>query len=99
MPAEVNYSSRLRPLWYSAAVIAAAAPLAATFLGLLPTFTAQRPFLLGYAPFLCLLGVAYAVYVRDSLTRIMFAHLLHPNWDTDVRGTRARRRLADTRRI
>jgi hypothetical protein len=45
---------------------------------LLPAYPVQEKFLIVYAPLICVLTLAYLFYLRDSLARMMFAHLLNP---------------------
>ncbi len=61
--------------------------------GLLPAYQSHARFLLFYAPFICLLTLAYLLYIRDSLARAMFANLLRPDPQPDDQG---RVRLGET---
>jgi hypothetical protein len=77
-PADVSYSGVLLRIFTAGAVGVALLPLPVTLLKLLPTYPAHAPVLAFLAPLVCLLSLAYLFYVRDSLARVMFAHLLHP---------------------
>jgi hypothetical protein len=73
-----SYSARLRRACYVAALFVALLPIPVTLLHLLPAYPVQEKFLIVYAPLICLLTMAYLFYVRDSLARLMFAHILNP---------------------
>jgi hypothetical protein len=74
----VSYSAGLRRALNLAAFGIALLPIPVALLGLLPAYRVQARFLAFYAPLVCLLTLAYLFYVRDSLARMMFAHLLDP---------------------
>ncbi|MEO7475113.1 MAG: hypothetical protein ABIY46_07230, partial [Gemmatimonadales bacterium] len=74
----INYSPRLRRAFNLGALAMALLPIPVGLLHLLPSYSIQGRFLVFYAPVVCLLTLAYFIYVRDSLARIMFAHLLDP---------------------
>jgi hypothetical protein len=100
----MNYSPRLRILLTAAAIGLALLPVPIAILGILPAFRSQRPFFAVYAPFLALLVLAYVLYVRDSLARVMFAHLLHPlaaadESESDSIRLKLRRGLIHARRL
>lgn len=73
-----SYSARLRRACNAAALVVALLPIAVSLLHLLPAYPVQEKFLVVYAPLICLLTLAYLFYVRDSLARLMFAHVLNP---------------------
>lgn len=58
------------------ALVLAVLPAVATAYGLLPVYRMHARFLVFYAPFACLLVLAYLIYVRGWLVRLMFARLL-----------------------
>jgi len=101
--AAVTLSPRVRSVLYAAAIAIAVAPILVGALGLVPTYRDQGRFLIYYAPFICFISMAYVLYVRDSLARTMFAHLLRPALVTgeERRFSRARvrRLLINTRRL
>ncbi|HEX2636155.1 MAG TPA: hypothetical protein VHL81_03455 [Gemmatimonadales bacterium] len=76
--APVSYASGLRRALNLAALVVALLPIPVALLQLLPAYRLQTRFLAFYAPLVCLLTLAYLFYVRDSLARMMFAHLLDP---------------------
>lgn len=76
--ATVSYSVGLRRAFNLAALAVALLPIPVALLQLLPAYRIQTRFLAFYAPLVCLLTLAYLFYVRDSLARMMFAHLLDP---------------------
>jgi hypothetical protein len=101
---DLDYSPRLRWLLNAAAVVIALLPIPVSLFGILPAYSVQGRFLMFYAPFVCLLALAYVVYVRDSLARIMFAHLLDPlpppnEYGRDPLGVKLRRLRGATRRL
>ena len=100
----LNYSPRLRWLLHVAAVVIALLPIPVALFGILPAYSVHGRFLMFYAPFVCLLTLAYIVYVRDSLARSMFAHLLDPPpppnmYGGDPLSARLRRFRSGARRI
>jgi len=72
-------------------------------LGVRPVYSVQGRFLMFSAPFVCLLSLAHVIYVRDSLARSMFAHLLDPppTGDAGIGPWSARRRrfVSEARRL
>lgn len=74
----LSYSSGLRRTCYVAALVVAVLPIPVMLLRLVPAYGVQARFLVVYAPLVCLITLAYLFYVRDSLARLMFAHLLNP---------------------
>jgi hypothetical protein len=56
-------------------------PALVTAYGVLPAYRMHARFLLFYAPFVCLLILAYLIYIRDSLGRLMLARFLQPAAD------------------
>jgi hypothetical protein len=100
----VSYSTGLRRAYQVAAVMVALLPIPVALLHLLPAFPMQARFLLVYAPLVCLLTLAYLIYVRDSLARVMFSHLLdplppRPRHYHERRDARLRRLLVRVRRL
>jgi len=100
----VSYSTGLRRAYQAAAVMVALLPIPVAALHLLPAFPTLTRFLLVYAPLVCLLTLAYLIYVRDSLARVMFSHLLdplppRPRHYRERRDARLRRLLVRTRRL
>ena len=53
-------------------------PIPVTIFGLLPAYRMHARFLVFYAPFACLLVLAYMHYVRDILARQILADILDP---------------------
>jgi hypothetical protein len=53
-------------------------PIPVTALRLMPVYLAHAQFLVFYAPFVCVLLLAYLFYIRDYLARLMFADLIDP---------------------
>jgi hypothetical protein len=101
---EVTYSRGLQRAFNFVAVALALLPAPVALFGAVPVYSGQRGFLVFYGPFVCLLTLAYVVYVRDSLARIMFAHLLDPlpapdEFDGDPRPVRFRRWRSQARRV
>jgi hypothetical protein len=99
-----NYSPHLRLAFNVAALTIALLPIPVALLGILPVYAGHGRFLVFYAPFVCLLMLAYVVYVRDSLARTMFAHLLDPppppsEYGRDPLPIRLRRLISRTRRL
>lgn len=101
--AAVTLSPRLRSALYAAAIVIAVAPVLVGVLGLVPTYRDQGRFLIYYAPFVCFISMAYVLYVRDSLARTMFAHLLRPalvsGEERRFSRARVRRLLINVRRL
>jgi hypothetical protein len=100
----VNFSPRLRWGLTVAAGILTLLPIAVARYGLLPVYQGHGAFLTFYAPFVCLLAVAYVIYVRDSLARLMFAHLLDPppppdEFEQDPPAVRLQRFMSEARRV
>jgi hypothetical protein len=58
------------------ALVFAVLPAVVAAYGLLPIYRMHARFLVFYTPFACLLVVAYLMYVRDWLVRLMFARFL-----------------------
>jgi hypothetical protein len=73
-----GYSAALRNGLIACAVLLALLPIPVTALRLLPVYRVHAGFLLFYAPLVCLLALAYLLYVRDLLGRFMFASILRP---------------------
>jgi hypothetical protein len=72
-----------RPKWSVVQIVLGLGALALVVLpavvaayGLLPVYRMHARFLVFYAPFACLLVLAYLTYVRDWLVRLMFARFL-----------------------
>ena len=102
--AKLNYSPRLRLAFNAGAITIALLPIPVALLGLLPVYQGHGRFLTFYTPFVCLLTLAYVVYVRDSLARTMFAHLLNPPpppsyYRVEPTGLRLRRLASRLRRL
>ncbi len=74
----VSYSGSLRRAFNLAAFVVALLPIPVAILHLLPAYRIHARFLAFFTPLVCLLTLAYLFYVRDSLARMMFAHLLDP---------------------
>jgi hypothetical protein len=101
---EVTYSPALERAFNLAAVALALLPAPVALSGALPVYDGQRGFLAFYGPFVCLLTLAYVIYVRDSLARVMFAHLLEPalavdEFEDEPRAIRFLRRRSHARRL
>jgi len=75
---EGNQSGLLRAALLGCALFLALLPIPVTLLRLLPAYEMHARFLAFYTPLVCLLALAYLVYVRDSLARLMFASILNP---------------------
>jgi hypothetical protein len=60
------------------AVAVALLPIPVAVFQLLPAYRVHAQFLAFYAPLFCLLLLAYLLYIRDSLARLMFADVLDP---------------------
>jgi hypothetical protein len=76
-PGDDRYYSRLfRAALLVCAFLLALLPVPITMLRLLPAYDLHARFLAFYAPFICLILLAYLLYVRDGLARIMFARVL-----------------------
>ena len=100
--AGLNFSPRLRRLLNLAAMTISLLPIPVALLGLLPMYRVHGRFLVFYGPFVCLLALAYVIYVRDSLARSMFAHLLDPpppDDEPEPWSGRGRRLVSHWRRI
>ena len=100
--AGLNFSPRLRRLLNLAALTITLLPIPVALLGILPVYRVHGRFLVFYAPFVCLLALAYVIYVRDSLARSMFAHLLDPPPapdDAEPGSGRSRRVVSEGRRL
>jgi hypothetical protein len=94
----IAFSTGLRRTFNLAALGMAFLPIPVVLLHLLPSYWMQGRFLVFYAPFVGLLTFAYLVYVRDSVARIMFGHLLNPlpdpsDYFPERSGLRVRRLL------
>jgi hypothetical protein len=74
----LSHSPALRRAFYLAALAVAVLPIPVALLHLLPAYRIHNLFLVFYAPLLCLITLGYLFYVRDSLARVMFRHLLSP---------------------
>jgi len=59
-------------------VLLALLPVPITLLRVLPMYEQHAHFLVFYAPLVCCLTVGYCFYVRDTLARVLFKHLLDP---------------------
>jgi hypothetical protein len=73
-----NFSSALRTGLIICALLLALLPIPVAALRLLPAYRIHARFLVFYAPLVCLLVLAYLLYVRDTLGRVMFADILSP---------------------
>lgn len=73
-----DYSRALRSALVLCAVLLAILPVPVTALRLLPAYDIHARFLIFYAPVVCFLILAYLLYVRDGLARLMFADILRP---------------------
>jgi hypothetical protein len=76
--AAINYSPLMQRVLGACALALAIMPAPIAAWGLLPVYHWQARFLVFYGPVIGLLMLAYLVYVRDLLARLMFAHLLRP---------------------
>jgi hypothetical protein len=89
-----TYSAALRNGLIACAVLLALLPIPVTALRLLPVYEVHARFLIFYAPLVCLLALAYLLYVRDFLGRLMFANILRPLPESDpYSGSRTRETL------
>ena len=78
-----NYPRVLRAALLWCALLLALLPLPVTWFRLLPVYETHARFLAIYAPVVCLLLLAYLLYIRDALARLMFANILNPLPETD----------------
>lgn len=60
------------------AVAVALLPIPVAVFQLLPVYRVHAQFLAFYSPLFCVLVLAYLLYIRDSLARLMFADVLDP---------------------
>ncbi len=89
-----SFSAALINGLIASAVLLALLPIPVTALRLLPVYQVHAHFLIFYTPLVCLLALAYLLYVRDTLGRWMFATILNPLPDFDpYSGPSARGRL------
>ena len=97
-----SYSPQLRRSLNVGAIAVALLPIPVNLLQLVPAYAIHSRFLIFYTPFICLLTLAYSVYVRDALARMMFGHLLNPvpiaDYYPEPRRLKLRRLLAWARR-
>lgn len=82
-PEQRDYPRLLRSALLVCALLFALLPIPFALLRLLPAYDMHARFLAFYAPVVCLLMLAYLLYVRDSLARLMFANILDPLPDSD----------------
>ena len=94
----ISYSGGLRRAFNVAAVLMALLPIPVALLQVLPAYRIQARFLAYFTPLVCLLALAYLFYVRDSLARVMFAHLLDPLPDKPYYRERSEMRMRRVRR-
>jgi hypothetical protein len=74
----VSYSPGLRRAFNLAALGVALLPIPILLLHVLPAYRFHTRFLVFFAPLVCLLTLAYLLYLRDALARMMFRHLIDP---------------------